>query len=81
MMLIPSRREQGIGPRAAKLLIGHLAQERGWTDVTVDPARDNGRAIRAWEKAGFRFDREWPDHPDGPAILMRLGSYPEAESR
>jgi aminoglycoside 6'-N-acetyltransferase len=72
MMLVPAMRDQGLGPMAARLLIEHLLCDRGWRDITVDPARDNGRAVRAWEKAGFRIERPWNDHPDGPAILMRL---------
>jgi aminoglycoside 6'-N-acetyltransferase len=72
MILIPVFRERGIGPRVARLLLDHLVEVRGWTDITVDPARHNERAIRAWQKAGFTFDRDWPDHPDGPAVLMRL---------
>jgi aminoglycoside 6'-N-acetyltransferase len=72
MMLLPEFRGRGIGPAAARILIAHLRSARGWTDITVDPARDNARAIRGWEKAGFTTEREWPDHPDGPALLMRL---------
>jgi len=41
----------------------------GTPRVVVDPDPANARAIRAYEKAGFR-----PDHivdtPDGPALLM-----------
>jgi aminoglycoside 6'-N-acetyltransferase len=76
MMLTPAWRDRGIGPCAARLLIRHLVLDRGWTDITVDPAEHNRRAIRAWEKAGFGFDRDWPDHPNGPAILMRLAALP-----
>jgi aminoglycoside 6'-N-acetyltransferase len=72
MMLLPGSRGSGIGPRAARLLIAHLRSARGWKDITVDPAQDNARAIRAWEKAGFAIEGDWPDHPDGPALLMRL---------
>ncbi len=72
MMLVPEWRDQGLGPMAARLLISHLVRDRGWRDITVDPAQDNPRAIRAWEKAGFSIDRPWDDHPDGPALLMRL---------
>jgi aminoglycoside 6'-N-acetyltransferase len=74
MMLVPDARDQGRGPTAARLLIGHLKRDRGWHDITVDPARDNRRAIRAWEKAGFQIERDWNDHPDGPAVLMRLSA-------
>lgn len=79
MMLLPGFRDLGLGPRAARMLVEHLASARDWTDITVDPAVGNGRAIRAWEKAGFVIDVEWPDHPDGPALLMRLQG-PRSES-
>ncbi len=72
MMLLPEFRGRSLGPKAARMLLAHLASARGWTDITVDPALENGRAIRGWEKAGFVIDSEWPDHPDGPALLMRL---------
>lgn len=72
MMLLPEFRDRGLGPKVARVLVAHLRSALGWTDITVDPAQDNARAIRAWEKAGFTIEREWPDHPDGPALLMRL---------
>lgn len=72
MMLLPPFRDRGLGPRAARMLVDHLASARGWTDITVDPAIGNTRAIRGWEKAGFVSEAAWPDHPDGPALLMRL---------
>jgi aminoglycoside 6'-N-acetyltransferase len=37
--------------------------------VVIDPDPKNARAIRAYEKAGFRRDRV-VDTPDGPALLM-----------
>ena len=37
--------------------------------VVIDPDPDNARAIRAYEKAGFRRDRI-VDTPDGLALLM-----------
>jgi aminoglycoside 6'-N-acetyltransferase len=41
----------------------------GTPRVVVDPSPANPRAIRAYEKAGFRRDRE-VDTPDGRALLM-----------
>jgi aminoglycoside 6'-N-acetyltransferase len=69
MALVPERQGLGLGPDAARALAEALVA-RGWSPVTVDPALPNLRAIRAWEKAGFVPEREWPDHPDGPALLM-----------
>lgn len=73
MVLLPEFRDRGFGPQVARAMVAHLQSTFGWTDITVDPSLDNPRAIRHWQKAGFEIEREWPDHPDGPAVLMRLG--------
>ena len=41
----------------------------GTPRVVTDPAPDNGRAISAYAKAGFRSDR-LVDTPDGRSLLM-----------
>ena len=41
----------------------------GTPRVVIDPALDNARAIRAYEKAGFA-PAKVVDTPDGPALLM-----------
>ncbi len=41
------------------------------TQVQTDPSPSNGRAIRAYEKAGFRRVAKVLT-PDGPALLMRV---------
>jgi len=41
----------------------------GTPRVVIDPDPANARAIRAYEKAGFRRDRVVVT-PDGPALLM-----------
>jgi aminoglycoside 6'-N-acetyltransferase len=72
MFLAPAHRHRGLGPDAARALVRYLMTECGWRRVTVDPAVGNARAIRAWGKAGFVSERDWPDHPDGPAVLMAI---------
>ncbi|WP_031089520.1 GNAT family N-acetyltransferase [Streptomyces sp. NRRL WC-3549] len=54
MVLGPQARGRGLGPDAACALLAHLGGNLGWRRVTVDPLRENLRAVRAWEKAGFR---------------------------
>lgn len=45
---------RGIGPQAIRLLLRHLFTTRGHHRATIDPSVDNPRAIRAYEKVGFR---------------------------
>jgi len=75
MFLIPSHRERGLGPDAARAVVRYLLQERKWRRVTVDPYVDNPRAIHAWGKVGFRVERAVPDHPGGPALLMAIEAH------
>jgi len=54
MVLTSGARGRGLGPDAAGALVRHVCGTLGWARVTVDPAAANVRAVRAWEKAGFR---------------------------
>jgi aminoglycoside 6'-N-acetyltransferase len=54
MILVPHARGRGYGPDAAEALASHLLRNLHWSRVTVDPAAGNVRAVRAWEKSGFR---------------------------
>ncbi len=58
----------GIGTRALKTLVRWLVDERGHHRITIDPAVANTRAIRAYEKVGFRpvgVMREYERGADG----------------
>jgi aminoglycoside 6'-N-acetyltransferase len=81
MFLVPAARHRGLGPDAARALVRYLLEERGWRRVTVDPFLDNPRAIRAWARAGFRAERELPDHPGGPALLMAIDVAAASDKR
>lgn len=70
--------DRGLGTRALRLLVRYLIEGRGHHRVTIDPATDNARAIRVYEKVGFRpvgvmrqyergIDGQWHD-----ALLMDL---------
>ena len=59
---------RGLGPEALRLLVGWLIAERGHHRITIDPAVANPRAIRAYEKVGFRrvgVAREYERGSDG----------------
>jgi len=61
----------GLGREAVGVLVRHLIESRGHHRLTIDPASTNTRAIRAYEKVGFRpegvlreslrFNGEWID--------------------
>lgn len=46
--------DRGLGTKALKRLVRYLISERGHHRMTIDPATDNPRAIRVYEKVGFR---------------------------
>jgi aminoglycoside 6'-N-acetyltransferase len=50
----PSQVGQEVGPRAIDMLCRFLFEERGASSVALVAAQDNARALRAYEKAGFR---------------------------
>ena len=45
---------QGLGPEAIGVLARYLIEQRGHHRLTIDPGAENERAIRAYEKVGFR---------------------------
>jgi aminoglycoside 6'-N-acetyltransferase len=69
---------QGIGPEAINALVEFLVNERGHHRIVIDPAAANARAIRAYEKCGFRkvgLMREYQKGLDGTwgdGMLMEL---------
>jgi aminoglycoside 6'-N-acetyltransferase len=69
---------RGVGPDAMRTLITWLIGVRGHHRLTVDPAVANARAVRVYEKLGFRrvgVLREYERVEDGvwrDALLMEL---------
>jgi aminoglycoside 6'-N-acetyltransferase len=47
-------RGRGLGPDAIRTLARYLFEERGHHRLTIDPAASNERAIRAYERVGFK---------------------------
>ena len=64
-----SRLDQGVGTAMVRAFVERLLADPRTTRVQTDPSPSNARAIRCYEKAGFRRARD-VDTPDGPAVLM-----------
>lgn len=65
----PALLGRGLGTLLVRALLDRLFADAQVTRVQTDPAPDNARAIRCYEKAGFRRVREIVT-PDGPAVYM-----------
>lgn len=67
----PDRLDQGLGTAMVRDFTAWLFEDPEVTEIRLDPRPDNARAIRCYEKAGFR--QVGPiTTPDGPAVLMVL---------
>ncbi len=64
-----ARLGQGLGTAMIRAFVDQLFADATVTRVQTDPAPENARAIRCYEKCGFRVVREI-DTPDGRALLM-----------
>lgn len=60
---------RGLGTTMVRAFVATLFADADVTRVHVDPAPDNARAIRCYEKAGFRAART-VDTPDGSSLIM-----------
>lgn len=64
-----SRLNQGLGTAMVRAFVEKLFEDPTTTRVQTDPSPTNPRAIRCYEKAGFRRVGE-VNTPDGTALLM-----------
>lgn len=60
---------QGLGTRMVRAFVEQLFADPSVTRIQTDPSPENRRAIRCYQKAGFRAVCEI-DTPDGRALLM-----------
>lgn len=58
----PELWSQGIGTTAVSALLDYLRAELGARRAVIDPRVDNARAIRCYEKCGFRKVKVLPRH-------------------
>lgn len=60
--------DRGFGTDTVRTMARHLIQDRSHHRLVIDPRADNKRAIRCYEKVGFRrvgVMREYQQAPDG----------------
>jgi aminoglycoside 6'-N-acetyltransferase len=50
----PDARDRGVGTEAVRIMLRYLFEVKRVHRVIIDPQTTNARAIRAYEKAGFR---------------------------
>jgi RimJ/RimL family protein N-acetyltransferase len=62
---------RGLGTELVLQFVTFLMRDETVTEIRVDPHPDNARAIRCYEKAGFRKVARITT-PDGPAVMMVL---------
>ena len=53
---------KGIGSSFLKMMASHLKENMAAERVLLDPHQDNKRAIRAYEKVGFKIIKSLPKH-------------------
>ena len=58
----PEYWNKGIGKEYIKIVVDFLRKERKADAVILDPHKDNVKAIKCYEKAGFKIIKELPKH-------------------
>jgi aminoglycoside 6'-N-acetyltransferase len=54
IFLAPDHQDRGLGTEAMRAVVRHLIEDRGHHRITLGTSVDNARAIRVYEKVGFR---------------------------
>lgn len=58
----PDYWNKGIGTRFMKMILEYLVNKKSAKAVILDPHQNNPRAVRMYEKAGFKIIKELPKH-------------------
>ncbi len=65
----PAQLHKGLGTKLVRALVEKLFEDAMVTKIQTDPAPNNHRAIRCYEKAGF-VQQKVVTTPDGLAVYM-----------
>jgi len=68
---------QGLGTRMVTAFVTLIFSDPTVTRIQTDPSPENTRAIRCYEKSGFRVVKRITT-PDGPALLMVQNRSPRS---
>lgn len=63
---------RGVGVKAISSFIEFILERHEPTSFIIDPSPENKRAVRCYEKAGFRHFETKPGEDGKPAYMMRL---------
>lgn len=63
---------RGIGTQAIQVFVEMLMRAHQPTAIILDPSSENKRAIKCYEKAGFRYCETKQNAEGGLAYIMRL---------
>ena len=84
----PYTRDRGTGTEAIRTMLRYLFETLGCHRVTIDPEPRNARAIRCYEKAGFRFEavlrhylRVGGEYVDAHFMSILEDEWPAARAR
>lgn len=70
--LDPTRMDRGLGTDALMAFLEYYFDEMGFREMKLDVAAFNRRAMRCYEKCGFRYEgQHWAEHPTSafPAVF------------
>jgi aminoglycoside 6'-N-acetyltransferase Ib len=67
----PEQLDRGLGAAIVRAFVATILEDRRVTSVQTDPSPDNQRAIRCYEKAGFRRVANVVGL-EGPVVLMKV---------
>lgn len=63
---------RGVGTKAIRMFVEMIMRERQPTGIILDPSPENKRAIRCYEKVGFKYYETKQGIEGGLAYMMRL---------